>query len=116
MRRWRPILSTLVMMAYLAVIGGTTFQFAQPAGGTGVPAIDQSKGGSRDAPRPQWVQRRHLPLLKPVSFDHALALVSEIASLSDQPRTLVSGTRSDCPSEQFGSPSPGRAPPLHSLA
>ena len=112
MSHWRSIALILLAVAYFLAAYGNSLRVMMAPVGSGVPAVQRATGHPKEAPHPNWTPRRHLPLVKIFSIDHLLTIGRELTSDRDCSRPYLLQTISFFCKEHFGSPSPGRAPPV----
>lgn len=112
MSKRRSIAVLLVAAAYWTAAYGNTLWFMVPAVGSGIPAVQRAAGQKKEAPRPFWTSRRHLPLVKSLSFPHFPTNPGEPTSDPDRPGSHLLPPVSPACEGLFDSPSPSRAPPV----
>jgi len=111
MSHWRSIAIVLLAVAYFSATYGISVRVLMLPTGSGVPAVQGATGHSKETPRPHWTPRRHLPLVKIISFDHLSKFERELTYDRDRPGLHSLPQISLFCEEHFGSPSRGRAPP-----
>jgi hypothetical protein len=109
---WKLIGIILLAVAYSSATYGIAPRAVVPAVGSGVPAIQKATGKHQEAPRPSWVPRRHLPLVKIYSFDQLLSIGRDLVSPHDLSGLHMLPQVSTFCEDDTGSPSSVRAPPI----
>jgi hypothetical protein len=112
MKRWRSIAAALLTVTYVAVIGGRVCWQLVPSTGSGAASVQASKGTPKEPSRTNWLPRRHLPLVKPVSLAHALAVNPESTGARGPLDSSRHSSAVHLCDKELGFSSPGRAPPV----
>jgi hypothetical protein len=112
MSKPRSIAVLLVAAAYWTAAYGNSLWFMVPSVGSGVPAVQRAAEQKREAPRPCWTPRRHLPLVKFLSFEHFPRNAGERTSDGYRPGSRLLPPVSPVSEDHPDSPSPSRAPPV----
>ena len=108
----RSITTIVLAVAYFAAAYGNSLRVMMPPVGSGVPAVQRATGQTKEAPRPSWTPRRHLPLVKSFSPEPLSTIAHELTYRCDHSELNLPPQVSLFREEHFGSVSPGRAPPV----
>jgi hypothetical protein len=88
MSQRKSILAAFLLCAYFALAYANSLRVVMPVLGFGEPAVQQAKGAHKDFPKPGWLPRRHLPLVKLPLLNPAVT-ASASTSLSEIDSTRI---------------------------
>jgi hypothetical protein len=84
----KSIVASILLGAYFALAYANSLCLVMPILGSGEPAVQQAKGAHRDFPKPGWLPKRHLPLVKLPAIDTAVT-TNAPTSLSEIDATRI---------------------------